>query len=247
MRTNQRFSLLFTAFIAGACVSLLSAAEPKKPYWKIKGDLEEACTCNAACPCWFNSKPTRMNCGGGQVLFIKKGKYEKTPLDGLAIASFGQSPDGETMMDSFGNWNFSTLYIDEKATPEQRDALKEIGMKILPVAASKNVDVRYLPFSRQIEGKEHKITMGQMGTFHGHLIEGGLGGEPQIMNPPGADPLHASYKQGRTSKLEFSGSGQNWKLKDSNYMFGSFEVDSKQYEKYHAGLAQKMADMKKEK
>src|SRR5882672_11344057 len=92
-----------------------AAATAKKVPWKITGQLEEACTCNAACPCWFNSLPSKMNCGGGQVLFIEKGRYGDVKLDGLAIASFGQSPDGQTMMCSFGNWNFSYLYVDEKA------------------------------------------------------------------------------------------------------------------------------------
>src|SRR5204863_8281618 len=153
---------------------------------------------------------------------------------------------GETMMDSFGNWNFSTLYIDEKATPEQREALKDIGMKILPVAASTNISIRYLPINRQIEGKKHLITMGQYGNFEGSLIDGGLGGTPQIINPPGADPLHASYQQGRTGNLEFTDAGQKWKFQNSNYMFSKFDLNSKEYEKFSAGLAQKMAAAKKE-
>ena len=252
MIIHNNFKTLLTAsalsFVAtAACLSAESTdSGGAKPRWKIQGDLEEACTCNAACPCWFNSKPSRMNCGGGQVLFIEKGKYGKVSLDGLALASFGQSPDGQTMMDSFGNWNFSTLYIDDKANPEQREALKEIGMKVLPVGASKNVETRYIPLTRQIEGAEHKISMGQYGSFEGHLLEGGLGGRPQIVNPPGADPLHASYLQGRTTKLEFTDAGQNWKLENSNYMLGKFKVDSRQYEKFSAGLAKKMAEMKQE-
>src|SRR5205809_183591 len=85
------------------------AAETKKTAqpWKITGQLEEACTCDAACPCWFDSKPTKMTCGGYQVLFIQKGTHGKVPLDGLAIANTVQSPEGQTMMDSFGKWNFS--------------------------------------------------------------------------------------------------------------------------------------------
>src|SRR5580693_9605853 len=110
------------------------ASRAKKVPWKITGQLEEACSCNAACPCWFNSLPSRMNCGGAQVLFISKGHYGKVKLDGLAISHFGQSPDNQTMMDSFGKWNFSYLYIDEKATPEQRAALEVIGKTVLPFA-----------------------------------------------------------------------------------------------------------------
>src|ERR1700675_3428116 len=90
-------------------VGLVRAADqPKdKTPWKITGQLEEACSCDAACPCWFDSKPTKMTCGGGQVLFIRKGNYGKAELDGLASANMGQSPEGQAMMSSFGNWNFS--------------------------------------------------------------------------------------------------------------------------------------------
>jgi hypothetical protein len=76
------------------------------------------------------------------------------------------------------------------------------------------------------------------------LIEGGLGGSPKIVNPPGADPVHHEYSQGRTSKMTYTDADQNWAWNNSNYMFGTFTVDDVQYEKYAAGLAQKMAQMK---
>jgi hypothetical protein len=188
-----------------------------------------------------------MTCGGGQVLFIQKGNYGKVKLDGLAIANIAQSPEGQSMMESFGNWNFAYNYIDEKATPEQRKALEAIAAKLLVPGASKKAETRYIPITRKIEGKEHQITIGQYGTFHGHLIEGGLGGAPKIVNPPGADPLHHEYAQGRTSKMTYADADQNWSWDNSNYMFGTFTVDNVQYEKYAAGLAQKMAQMKDEK
>ena len=228
-----------------ASISIATAAEPKKTPWKITGQLEEACTCNAACPCWFNSLPSKMNCGGGQVLFIEKGKYGNVKLDGLAVGNFGQSPDGKTMMCSFGNWNFSYVYIDEKANPEQRAALDAIAKETLPAGASKKTETRYIPITRKIVGKEHTITLGQYGSFAGHLMEGGLGGAAKIVNPPGADPIHREYHQGQTSDLTFNDAGQNWKTKDSNYMHGTFTVDSQQYAKYSAGLSQKMAEAQK--
>ena len=246
MKVYRKSAALFSVipFVIGAA-TMSFAADAKKTPWKLTGQLEEACTCNAACPCWFNSLPSKMQCGGGQVLFIEKGRYGNVKLDGLGVACMSQSPHGETMMNSFGNWDFSYLYIDEKANDEQRAALKEIGMTVLPVAGSKNVETRVVPITREIEGKEHKIALGKYGTFHGHLVEGGLGGPAKITNPPGADPLHHEYLQGQTSKLAYNDAGQNWNVKDSNYMFGTFTVDSEQYEKFTAGLAQKMAAMKK--
>jgi hypothetical protein len=230
---------------AGTRVLGDGTAAAKKVPWKISGQLEEACSCNAACPCWFNSLPSRMNCGGMQVLFISKGHYGKVKLDGLAISHFGQSPDNQTMMESFGKWNFSYLYIDEKATPVQREALEMIGKAVLPFSASGKTKIQYVPITRVAEGKDNKVTVGGYSTIEGHLIEGGLGGHPKIVNPPGADPIHHEYLQGETTKLVYNDAEQNWNWKGSNYMRGEFTVDSDQYEKFNAGLSQKMAGMNK--
>ncbi|PYI60522.1 MAG: hypothetical protein DMC59_02810, partial [Verrucomicrobia bacterium] len=81
----KRTSLLpLCALVAGLGILAMparggNAAKDKTP-WKITGQLEEACSCDAACPCWFNSKPTKMTCGGCQVLFIEKGNYGNTKL-----------------------------------------------------------------------------------------------------------------------------------------------------------------------
>src|SRR6266699_1978119 len=184
MKTKLLFSCALVTAVLIHVAPIRAANEPKdKTPWKIKGQLEEACSCDAACPCWFNSKPTKMTCGGGQVL-----------------------------------------------TP----------------GASKKTQTRYAPITRKIEGKEHQITIGQYGTFHGHLVEGGMGGSPKIVNPPGADPLHHQYEQGRTTKMTYNDADQNWSWSNSNYMLGTFSIDSVKYEKFAAGLAQKMAGMKNE-
>src|SRR5437764_3052577 len=242
---------VFLAVLAAAVAAPLVLGAPKdektkSTKWKITGQLEEACSCNAACPCWFDSKPTRATCGGNQVLFIQKGTYGNVKLDGLAVANYAQSPENQTMMDSFGKWNFSTNYIDEKANPEQRKALEAIAAIVLPSNnGSKNFKTVYAPITRKIEGKDHIITIGHVATFTGHLVEGGLGGSSRINKPSGADTVTAQYAQGKTTKMTYNDSDQNWDWTGTNYMLGTFTVDSEQYTKYAAGLAQKMA--KKEK
>jgi hypothetical protein len=226
--------------------SVIFAAEEKKPYWKISGQLEEACKCDAACPCWFGNKPTHMNCGGQLVYFIEKGTYDgKVKLDGLAFARTGQSPDGTAMMDGYGNWVFDYLYIDERADAEQRKALEEISWAI-QAKASPTVEIRYVPITRTIEGKEHKVTIGSYGTFSAHLVEGVLGKVPTITNAPGADPIRAEFQQGETSAFVYTDASQNWNSKKSNYMYTNFEVDSEQYEKFNATMMQMMEEMKKQ-
>ena len=221
--------------------SIVTHADTPKTPWKITGQLEEACTCSAACPCWFGSKPTKMMCGGSQFIFISKGEYGKVKLDGLGVGAMSQSPEGKGMMESYGSWNFNYYYIDEKATPEQREALKAIATTVLAGGASPKSEIRYVPLVRTIDGKEHTISLGKYGTFSGHVVEGGLGGSVKIVNPPGADPLHHEYLQGENTKFTYKDAGQDWNFSGSNYMFGTFEIDSEQYEKFAAGLAQKMA------
>ena len=233
-------SLLFALSLSGADPQ----AAAQKKAWKISGELEEACSCDAACPCWWDSKPTHSTCGGGETIFIEKGMYGNVPLDGLAVAMIGQSPAGKGMMESFGHWNFAYVYIDEKAKPEQRKALEAIALAIGgPAAPKEKMKVRYVPITRKIEGKEHQVTLGQYGVYSGHVVDGGLGGPSKITNPTGADPLRKEYQQGRTSKYQFNDAGQKWNWQNSNYMWNRFEVTSADYEKFAAGLAQKMQGM----
>src|SRR5437879_12267816 len=106
---------IFLALAAAMAAPLVLGApkddKTKNTSWKITGQLEEACSCAAACPCWFDSKPTRATCGGNQVLFIQKGNYGSVKLDRLAIATYPQSADNQTMLDSLGRWHLVTDYI----------------------------------------------------------------------------------------------------------------------------------------
>jgi hypothetical protein len=220
-----------------------AAETAPKVRWKVSGDLEEACSCRPACPCWFKSLPSKMTCDGAQIIFINKGKYGKTVLDGLAMAQFVQSPEHQTMFDSFGNWNFDYVYIDEKANEEQRAALKELAPHFFPPGAKKR-EFRIVPITRKIEGDEHINTVGEYALCSGHLVEGGLGGPSKVSNAPLADPTHKQYLQGETTKLSYKDAGQNWTYEKSNYMRNKFDTDNKEYEKFETAFTQKMKAMK---
>lgn len=244
---SSRWILALAFLLAGSAASLRAADEKKTP-WKVSGQLEEACSCDAACPCWFDSKPTKMNCSGGFALFIDKGSYGSVPLDGLGAAFIGASKAGTTMMESLGDWDFVTLYIDEKANPEQRKALEAIMRSTSPPAApAERTHIKYIPITRKIEGSEHIVTLGNYGGFSAHLMPGGMGGVPKIVNPPGADPIHKEYQQGRTTRQTYTDSGQKWDWSNSNYMYATFETDSDEYGKYNAFMMQQMEKMKEKK
>ena len=103
---RSRFAFLLGVVLLAALPALAEdkgGDKAKSTSWKMSGQLEEACSCDAACPCWFDSKPTKMNCSGGFALFIDKGSYGNVPLDGLGAAFIGASKDGTTMMESIGD------------------------------------------------------------------------------------------------------------------------------------------------
>src|SRR5256885_6118385 len=174
MKTRVLNILIASVFSASGAFTLGVAGEAvkdePKPSWSVTGELEEACSCNAPCPCWFKSVPTRMTCDGVQVVFITKGTYGKTQLDGLAVAQFVQSPEGKSMFESFGNWNFDNTYIDENANDEQRAALKELAAHFFAPGAKKR-EFRYIPITRKVNRDEHTMTLGPYGGFSGHLLE----------------------------------------------------------------------------
>jgi hypothetical protein len=243
MKRIPGFASLF-ASLAFAVAFSASGQEGAKPSWHMKGELEESCSCDAACPCWWGSHPTKMTCSGGQVLFIEKGNYGDVPLDGLAIAQFAQSPEGKTMAESMGDWNFGYFYVDAKADAKQRAALEAIARQTFPPIPADRVKVRYVPITRSKEGETHRVTLGQYGSFSAHLLPGGMGGAPRISNPPLAEPIHKEWSQGVTDKQAYD-DAKKWDFANTNYMFGSFDVTNSDYEKFAADMEKAMAAKKK--
>jgi hypothetical protein len=241
--TKSIVSIAIVGGMAAFAMAVQAADAPSTVSWKVTGELEEACSCRPACPCWFKSLPSRMTCDGAQIICISKGKYGKVSVDGLYVAQFVQSPEHQSMFESFGNWNFDYVYIDEKANEEQREALKQMAAHFFPPAAKKR-EFRVVPITREIQGNEHITTVGKYAVCSGHLIEGGGKGPPKVVNPPLADPTHREFLQGQTTKLSYNDAGQGWEYKDSNYMWNKFNVTSKEYEKFEAEMAKKMGGPK---
>lgn len=234
-------AFLIVGTVAGPVLAAdsMASAGSAPTAWKIAGDLEESCSCDGACPCWFGNKPTKMNCSGSEAFFITKGNYGKVSLDGLAVAQVQQSPDGKSMMESMGSFNFNRIYIDAKATPEQRKALEAIAAQVVPpMAPAEKTKIDYAPITRTITGKEHTIAVGTVATFSGHLMETPMGGAPKITNPLLPDPMHKEYFQGTTTHQTYNDAAQ-WDFSNSNYMWNQFSVTNKDYEM----LAEKMKSM----
>lgn len=89
--------------------------------WKLKGPKIASCSCDYGCPCEFNGRPTHGICEGVEAHLIEEGWFGDVRLDGLIIAGRFRWPGavhegGGIVQDA----------IDERATPEQREALFKI-------------------------------------------------------------------------------------------------------------------------
>jgi hypothetical protein len=90
--------------------------------WKLEGDYFEACDCDTVCPCVFLGNPDQGQCNLTVAWHIEKGHFNDTSLDGLNVVGVFHTPGN---MWTGPKWK-AALYLDERATKEQADALGRI-------------------------------------------------------------------------------------------------------------------------
>ena len=125
------------------------------PY-TLEGQLLEVCTCKTLCPCWVGEDPDFGTCDGTLAWNITKGEVNGVDVSGLTICALCHIP-GNILE---GNWRV-VLYIDDKASPEQKEALLNVwGGKLggpvgdLVQLVGEVVDVKDAKFTAEVkEGK----------------------------------------------------------------------------------------------
>jgi hypothetical protein len=93
--------------------------------WTVAGSYYEVCNCEAVCPCRRSGgakggRPSYENCDFALSWWIKQGRAGDIDLGGLKVVLAGrwETTPGDP-------WRV-ILYVDERATPDQRDALTAI-------------------------------------------------------------------------------------------------------------------------
>lgn len=119
--------------------------------WRLEGEWMKNCNCAFGCPCDFNAPPTQGYCKGLVAMRIAKGHFEGTRLDGLCFAITVDFPGALHE----GNGTIQPI-IDERATPEQRQALFDIFsgkhsaegtlFQIVSLIVTKILDPVFAPF-----------------------------------------------------------------------------------------------------
>lgn len=131
--------------------------------WHINGDYMLGCNCNYGCPCNFVAPPTYGFCEGTIGFRVEEGAYNGVRLDGLsafiAVKWPGSIHEGNGM---------ACIYIDEKASSEQRDALSKIisgeaggpPFAILSNTWAEIIGPKFVPMEVKVAGKDTEVTVG---------------------------------------------------------------------------------------
>jgi hypothetical protein len=104
--------------------------------WRLQGHSVSTCSCSFGCPCQFMSLPTHGHCQAAVANRIVKGHFGKVALDGLCFGGIFAWPG--PIHEGHGQ---VLPIVDERASPEQRDAILAImtGAETEPGATIFNV------------------------------------------------------------------------------------------------------------
>ncbi|QEM82308.1 DUF1326 domain-containing protein [Halomonas binhaiensis] len=89
--------------------------------WMIQGAEITTCNCNWGCPCQFNALPSYGNCRAAVGIRIDEGHFGDVQLDGLKAVAIVAWPGA--IHEGHGE---VLPIVDERATPEQREAMLKI-------------------------------------------------------------------------------------------------------------------------
>lgn len=143
--------------------------------WKMKGPSFTNCNCDYGCPCQFNALPTHRQCEAVAAMRIDDGHYGDVKLNGLSWVALFHWPGAVHE----GNATCQAI-VDERATPQQRDALLQIlsgqasepGSTFIQVFAStvtKALEPLFKPIDFTIDIPKRKASLRVPG-----LIESGV-------------------------------------------------------------------------
>jgi hypothetical protein len=133
------------------------------PNWYFEADYLQGCSCDYGCPCEFEAPPTRGFCEGVGAWRIADGKFDQISLRGLGLAFAVRWPKAIHL----GNGK-ARLFFDERATPEQREALLYIatgqagGMpfEIIASTLSDVLEPQFVPFEFKLDGRNSAVKVG---------------------------------------------------------------------------------------
>lgn len=212
--------ILIYALLCSSLIGMLAVARKvaAKDEWRIKGTLSEACTCAVPCTCNFGEGPSPHHyCYAVYAYEIKEGDFNGIKLDGLRFGAI----DAEK-----GN----SVYLDERATSEQRTALEAVARKVLRISGNKMgnntlLGMRYVNIKQQYDDKQAMVDLGGYGSFKTNYIMGLDKTKPVVVVNNTTWMIHEAIK-GKTEYLRIEDKyGDQLSMKETNSNQGDFDYN----------------------
>lgn len=233
-----------TFFVAAASLSLAAAAlagdgkDSKGTPYDVKGNYYETCACKVSCPCASNATlPTGgEHCDAISFVHIEKGMVGKTKMDGLNIGVVFRTPKDQKVLDAFekGQMDLFTLYLDGKATAEQKEAMNTLlpalfGTKEFTGAKPP----QWLPMTFEVNGDVAKLTVDGGAKLAFEIENLKAPGKTKDAMPKGENygdrieltnsapfPWVSHVTQGISKKFHYDDLGTKWDYDGRNAFFG---------------------------
>jgi hypothetical protein len=174
--------------------------------FSVRGDYFEACTCDVSCPCIFLGAATQEACDVFFAWHVEQGEKEGVDISGLNVALAAHTP--QQMTD--GNW-IVALYIDERATEEQGDALAAIfsgqaGGHLANVAPliGNVAGITRAAIDFSSEGTGRRVSVGDIANVAVEELVGMDGAGPAVIANPMLGAVTQPVRQARSTELRYS-------------------------------------------
>lgn len=169
--------------------------------WHMKGKYLETCSCDFGCPCNFEAPPTKGYCSYVLGWHIDEGKIGDVTVDGLNIAAAGWFPEAMHL----GNGTMIP-YVDERATPAQREALLTmmsgqaggLPWEILAAITPNVREPRFVAIDFKVDGRNSQLKIGDVAEAGLTPIKNPVSGEPE--NPRVVLPQGFIFQEGHVAQ-----------------------------------------------
>ncbi len=169
-------------------------------------------------------QPTDGHCDVGLAFHIEEGDLNGTSLDGINFlaANYTPRPMGD------GNWT-SAFYIDERANPQQREAMEQILSGQMGGPAERwramTTDFRgisYVPMEFKAEGRTRSLTIPNIIDFN---VEGITkpGQDDALLLMNAGHPVNRDLYIAKGTRATYNDHGMTWDNTGKNGHYASFQ------------------------
>jgi hypothetical protein len=237
MRMETARSVVFTALailiVGGVCAGQIAKEQTS---YSINGKYYDTCACAVSCSCGANvSLPTEGHCDGIVLIHIDEGRVGKVKMDGLNFAVVLRTPRDEKVGDAFflkGETDLLTLYLDDRASPEQKQAMPALLAGLLGTKEMKGYrPPQWAPMKLDVDGDVAKFEI--LGSAKLSFEIENVNLDKVLPGVPRSDPGNRialtnvapfpwikEVTQGHSKFFHYSDLGVAWDYKDRNAFFG---------------------------